>query len=248
MRSDRIISALILVIAGCLPMVSGQSLPKGATVLEERNLPGRHRKLILWMPNAVKHPFENGEFYTCPDQSRGSFYSGDARVTLIDTVNKRVINILRVKSNDDSVGPVPEAADPIDLPYAIRSGSYYYVPNGSVKDERKPQIMDLKDYNGDGKAMEFPLYDAEACMGLGTTLIGYSIRQDRVIQYPINVRAPEGTTREYWLDYLFSKQPTRPGHWRYDIDYRGREGTLDMFTVKYDPKHEAFVATIKRRR
>ena len=221
-------------------------IPKGATILEERGLP-KHRKLILWMPNAVKHPYENGDIYTCPDMSRGSFYSGDVRVTLVDLITGKVINTLEVKGNDDSVDSTPQSRDPLDLPYAIRSGYYYYVPNGSSKTERKPRIMNLKDYNGDGKALEFALFDAPACMGLPTSLIGYDEPKDRVIQYPITIHTPEGTTSDHWLDYLFSEKPKRPMHWSYHIDYRGRGGTLDSFTVRYDPKRRAFDATIKRR-
>ncbi|MEP6789152.1 MAG: hypothetical protein ABJB40_12015, partial [Acidobacteriota bacterium] len=228
--------------------VVGQKLPKGATVLEEHNLP-RHRKLVLWIPDAVKVPNETDiDFYTCPTQSRGSFYSGDVRVTLINTKTGRVLNTLHVKGNGDSMDARPTPLDPIDLPYAIQSGYYYYVPNGSPKLERKPQIIDLKDYNGDGKALEFALFDAPACMGLSTTLIGYSESKDRVIQYPITVHAPEGTTSEYWLDYLFSKKPIRPGYWRYEIDYRGRDGTLDKFTVRYDKSRETFTASVTRKR
>jgi hypothetical protein len=227
--------------------VIGQKLPKGATVLEEHNL-SKHRKLVLWMPNAIKTPNEEDiDFYTCPTQTRGSFYSGDVRVTLIDTSTGRVLNTLHLKGGD-SINASPPSLDAMDLPYAIKSGYYYYVPNGSTKFERKPLIMNLKDYNGDGKALEFALFDAMACVGLGTTLIGYSESKDRVIQYPITVHAPEGTTKEYWLDSLFSKKPVRPKYWRYNVDYRGREGTLDMFTVKYDPEREGFVATIRRHR
>src|SRR5438874_3526943 len=104
MRFCLIIATLLL----CSPLwnVSGQSLPEGATVLEEQSLP-RHRKLVLWMPDAVKHPYENGDIYTCPDMSRGSFYSGDVRVTLINAITGRVINTLDVKGNGDSVDPRP---------------------------------------------------------------------------------------------------------------------------------------------
>jgi hypothetical protein len=40
----------------------------------------------------------------------------------------------------------------------------------------KPKIMLLKDYNGDGEALEFALFDAWTCSDLVTTLIGYSRR------------------------------------------------------------------------
>jgi hypothetical protein len=245
MRVNVIFISLLL--AGFLMAADAQNLPKGATILEERVLPRLHRKLILWMSNAAMHPYENGDIYTCPDMTRGSFFSGNVRVTLENTKTGRIINTLNVKGNDDSVDARSATVDPIDIPYSIRSGNYYYVPKGSPKIERKPQIIKLKDYNGDGKALEFALFDAPACMGLGTTLIGYSERKDRVVQYPLTVHTPEGTTREYWLDYLLYERPARPMHWSYKIDYRGRGGTLDMFTVRYNPNREAFDATIKRR-
>lgn len=218
------------------------SIPKTATILEERTL-GKNRKLILWMPNPTKHPTEIGEddFYACPDHTRGSYYSGLAKVSLINTSTNQTINTLEVKGFDID-GPNPE----VDLPYLIRAGYSYEVPNGSPRIERKPQIMALKDYNGDGKAYEFALFDAHACMGLGTSLIGYSQRRDRVIQYPVVTSAPEGTSIIYWFDYLFSKKSISPGRWRYEIDYRGRGGTLDKFDVRYDKQTETFVASIRR--
>jgi hypothetical protein len=104
----------------------------------------------------------------------------------------------------------------------------------------------LKDYNGDGKALEFALFDAEACMGLDTTLIGSSERQDKVIQYPIRLK--EGSDKSsvhesHWCDYLFSKEPKPAGHWKYEIDYRGRGGALEKYEIRYDPKSEQFEGT-----
>lgn len=229
------------------PWIGAQSLssiPRTATILEERTL-AKNRKLVLWMASPQKHPSEIGEddLYTCPDHTRGSYYSGLASVSLMNTSTSRIINTLKVMGLDID-GPNPE----IDLPYLIRAGYSYKVPNGSPKIERKPQILALKDYNGDGIAHEFALFDAQACMGLGTSLIGYSQRQDRVIQYPIETSAPEGNSTVYWLDYLFSKKPISPGRWRYEIDYRGRGGTLDKFDVRYNKRKETFVATIRRER
>jgi len=242
---------IIAIIAlGISPVfVAAQNLPSGATVLEGRNLTG-NRKLVLWMAHAEKHPYGGyggGDTYTCPDMTRGSFYSGDLRVTLENAKSGRIINTINVKGNGDSVDASSASSDPIDIPYLIRSGNYYYVPKGSTKVERKPQIINFKDFNGDGKALEFAFFDAPACMGLSTTLIGYSEKRDRVIQYPMRVKTSEGTTTEYWLDYLFYERPTSPMHWRYEIDYRGRGGTLDIFTVRYNPKSETFNATIQHR-
>lgn len=173
-----------------------ESIPKTATILEEHSINSK-RKLVLWMPNPTKHPTEVGrdDIYTCPDYTRGSYYSGSVKVTLINVATRRSINTLDVKGEDFD-GPNSE----IDVPYMIRAGYYYGVPNGSAKIERKPRIMDLKDYNGDGRPYEFALFDAQACMGLGTTLIGYSERQDRVIQYSIRSKTPEGNSTIFWFD------------------------------------------------
>jgi hypothetical protein len=114
--------------------------------------------------------------------------------------------------------------------------------------EAKPTILALKDYNGDGKALEFALFEAEACMGLATTLIGYSEKQDRVIQYPVKLKVIEGTKHsernDFWADYLFSKKPLRPGYWKYEIDYRGRAGSLDKWEIRYHAAREEFEGTL----
>ncbi len=238
--------AFVLVVISilCTDIIAKKNrpIPKNATVLETQTL-GTKRKMILWMPDPTKYPNEEtkADIYTCPDQTRGSYYTGEVRVTLIDSKTNKTINTLKIKGDDEY-----EPYDKIDIPYLIRGGYYYKVPNPSSKIERKPQIMALKDYNGDGRAHEFTLFNAEACMGLGTTLIGYSERQDRVIQYPILLKTSERTSRQYWLDYLFAKKQVSPGVWRYEIDYRGRNGTLDKFTVRYDRKNEKFIGSITR--
>ena len=113
--------------------------------------------------------------------------------------------------------------------------------------EGRPAIMSLRDYNGDGRALEFALYDAWACMGLETTLVGYSERRDRVIQYPIHLTISGGDLKSSvspWADYLFSRRPVRPGRWKYRIDYRGRGGSLDVYDVRYDTRNERFEGTL----
>lgn len=195
------------------------------------------------MPNPVKHPHDKmieGEEYTCPDVTRGSYYSGRIYLTLVNSATNKTINTLEIRG--DAEGNFPNE---IDIPYAIRGGYYYAVPNSSKTIERKPQIMALKDYNDDGKALEFALFDAEACQGLATTLIGYSEKQDKVIQYPIQLTAGGKLQTIYWIDYLFSKKSLREGIWKYSIDYRGRGGTLDKYEIRYDKQQEKFVGTLK---
>lgn len=221
-----------------------KSVPKSATILETQNI-SPSRKMILWMPSSVRHPNENpGEEYTCPDRTRGSYYSGRARVTLLDSKTGKAINTLEIKGWGES--DLPDDVDlAVDLPYLIRSGYYYSVSNADKMKERKPQIMRLKDYNGDGQAREFALFDVPACQGLGTTLIGYDVKQDKVIQYAIKLKTEGRTETVYWIDYLFSKKPLRKGFWKYKVDYRGRGGSLDKYEIRYDRKNESFVGTLK---
>lgn len=234
---------VFLLVAASATPCPGQkyNLPAGAFVVETRPLPSRSRQdraLVLWMINPTKHPRDTpGDIYTCPEETRGSYYSGPTRVSLVDTKTGRVINTVKLTQE------YLEGEDSFDLPYKIHDG-YYHVAGVRRGQEGKPVIMWLKDYNGDGRAQEFALFDALACMGLPTTLIGYSESKDRVIQYPVRVEIIEGskrsTTTLLWPDYLFSRKPVRPGYWKYEIDYRGRAGSLDKWEIRYNRQEEAF--------
>ena len=214
-------------------------LGNGAVILETQEIKP-NRTLLLWMVRPVKHPRETpSEPYSCPEYTRGNFYSGPTRVSLVDPQAHKVINTIKISSGSDGAG------DKFDLSYEIRSDYYYHVEGVAKEAEGKPTIMWLKDYNGDGKSWEFALFNAEACMGLATTLIGYSERQDKVIQYQThltvtNSKGKRSTRTERWMDYLFSKEAQSPGNWKYEVDYQGRGGTLDKYEIQYDSKAERF--------
>ena len=222
-------------------------LPAGAHVIEERALElegGRKRALVLWMLRPKKYPRGPEEIYTCPEETRGSFYRGPARVSLVDVAAGRVVNTLKI------VQEYSQGEDEFDLPYRIHAGSYYHVPGVAEGREGRPTILHLRDFNGDGRAHEFALLDALACMGLETALFGYSEKQDRVIQYAVRLEteyAGEKTAESLnWVDYLFAKEPPPDGFRRYEVDYRGRGGTLDSYAVKYNAGAERFEGTVKR--
>lgn len=221
-------------------------LPAGAHVIEVRALEleaGRKRALVLWMLRPKKYPRDSTEIYTCPEETRGSFYRGPVRVSLVDTAAGRVVNTLKV------IQEYSHGEDEFDIPYRIR-GSYYHVPGVSKGREGRPTILHLRDFNGDGRAHEFALLDALACMGLETALFGYSEKQDRVIQYPVRLEteyAGEKTTETLnWVDYLFAKPPAPDGLRRYEVDYRGRDGTFDSYVMRYNAEAERFEGTVKR--
>lgn len=197
------------------------------------------------MLNPTKHQRQRAdEFYSCPDETRGSYYHGPTRVSLVDTGSNSVINTVKIKDGSD------DAADEFDIPYLIHAGSYYHVEGVEKWREGKPTFMWLKDYNGDGKAQEFALFDADGCMALSTLLVGYSERRDRVILYPVRMAVMEDGKRSVeiadWAPFLFHERPQSPGHWSYEVDNRGRAGTLDKYEFHYDEQAEEFEGEVVR--
>ncbi|HKR01602.1 MAG TPA: hypothetical protein VJT09_13065 [Pyrinomonadaceae bacterium] len=214
------------------------NLPPGALIIETQPIK-LNRSLILWMLNPRRIPRDVAEEpYTCPEETRGNYYNGPTRVSLVDTRTRRIINTVRVRQEYN------EGVDEFDIPYLIHSGSYYHVEGVPVGLEGKPTIMRLRDYNGDGLALEFALFDALACMGLQTALIGYSERRDRVIQYKTRLVVEEKRARSVkirrWVDYLFSGRPKGAGRWQYEVDYRGRGGLLAKYEIRYNRRAERF--------
>ncbi|HVG34255.1 MAG TPA: hypothetical protein VM911_14290 [Pyrinomonadaceae bacterium] len=218
-------------------------LPQGARVIETRVINTKahpNRMLVLWMLRPKTNPRGAEEdVYTCPEETRGSHYSGPTRVSLVDTAQRRVINTVEVRPEYES-----GSEDSFDIPYKIHRG-YYHVAGVRGQAEGRPTVMWLKDFNGDGRAHEFALFEAWACMGLQTTLIGYSERQDKVIQYETVLEIVEEGNKHSvetlrWVDYLFGQKPVAPRRWKYQIDYRGRGGTLDRYEIRYDVAREKF--------
>jgi hypothetical protein len=215
-----------------------QSFPAGAVILEQQTVT-TNRQLILWMQNPTQNPRSDDEddIYTCPDETRGSYYSGKVKVSLVDLKKKKIINTLEIFGNG-----ITSNDNTLDLPYWIHRG-YYEVPLIDEKKEGKPLLMNLKDYNNDSKPYEFALFDAVACMGLPSTLIGYSQKQDKVIQYQTELKTSDGTAKRFWVDYFFGQKADKKGIWKYEIDYRGRGGDLEKYEIRYDKEKETFYGT-----
>lgn len=210
-----------------------QDIPKSAVILEKASVTPT-RQIILWMPNPTKNPRDPEEIYTCPEQTRGHYYSGVAKVSLFEIKSKKLINTIEIVSDG-----LTDENNSLDLPYLIQRG-YYSVAKIDKHKEGKPKLLNFKDYNSDGKLHEFALFDAVACMGLETTLIGYSEKQDKVIQYQTELEIEGKKSMEFWVDYLFGHKPNKQGVWKYEIDYRGRAGALEKYEIRYDKKREMF--------
>jgi hypothetical protein len=215
----------------------------GSTLIIERQVLkgiGKRRELVLWMCGGEKHENDfDPETYTCPDQTTGHFYRGRTQVSLIDLDHNRVVNTVAVLSSWSK-------EQTFDVPYKI-APFFYHVDGPRNKDgEGRPRLLWLKDYNGDGEALEFALFDANNCTIVETTLFGYSKSQDRVIQYPIHLVQREGTTvverNSPWLDHVMLEKPIAPGHWKWQYQYH--VGGLTHYEVKYNPSKEMFEGEI----
>jgi len=220
-----------------------QSFPQGAVIIEQRSLPSvANRALVLWMMNPQRgDPIPNDMPYTCSDQTRGDVYSGPTRVSLVNPQEGRIINTIEIHD------PQSPDKDSFDLPYAIRPNFYYRVDAKDGTTAGKPTILNYRDLTGEGSATQFVLYDEPFCMGLQTALVGYSQRQDRVIQYTVEVdfRSPQKSwhLESLWIDYAFSEEPAGPGHFQFQADYRARGGALEKFDIAYDRASERFRGT-----
>jgi hypothetical protein len=220
-----------------------QTFPRGAIIVEHRVLPSSpNRAFILWMLNPDRsNPIPEEDPYTCPEETRGNAYSGPTRVSLVSVSEKRIINTIKIRD------PHFSQKDRFDIPYEIRPGYYYLANATDARKAVRPTILNFKDFNGDGESAEFVLYDAPFCMGLQTTLVGYSKYQDHVIQYPLQISFRRRKTlwqeKTTWLEYIFAEKPVAPGHYNFTIDYRGRGGSLLAYDVSYDRVLERFRGT-----
>jgi hypothetical protein len=224
--------------ARALPSPDLRCSTGAAFIIETQVLSGTTdaRSLVLWMCDPKKHEDEvYGRVYTCPDQTRGHFYRGQTWLSVIDKKTKRVLNTIPIVS--DWLNETT-----FDIPYRI--APFFYTVDGPTNKygEGKPKILSLKDYNGDGDAFEFALFEAENCTVVKTSLFGYSKSRDRVVQYPIHLIQREGetvTVRDSpWLDHFMLQKPVTAGRWKWQYQYHF--GGLTHFEIHYDRDREMF--------
>ena len=211
-------------------------LPANARIVETRPV-WKDRAILLWMiaPSSEPDPCPSLEDWgqSCPDRTQGCHFHGPTRVSLVDTSTPRIINTIAIEdpySGDDA----------FDIPFKVLTpGPYRFDPQ-----TRRPTILALSDYNGDGKALEFALFEALSCSDLLTTLIGYSIKRDVLLQYPIRTKYDNDDFVTVWPEHLFATKPIRPRFWRYTLGYPPGppDEPFEHWTVRYVPEREEFEA------
>ena len=163
-------------------------LPAGTVLVQIEPLPSSahsNRMLALWMLNPQKHSRFEGEVYTCPERTRGNYYSGPTRVSLVNTVSGEMINTVGV-----TIRPVTESGgkreereeDSLDIPYLIRRDRYRVDAPGRGG-EGKPTIINLSDYNASASCRVAPSAAQPGNSGTSATNAPSSSLQYQIISY-----------------------------------------------------------------
>jgi len=211
--------------------------PHDAKIIETREV-HPNRVIVLWMKSpkldpkiCPKYPDDWAE--SCSDRTSGCAFVGPTRVSLVDTAKERIINTITIDDPWDG-------RDAFQIPYKVMTPGPYKFDAKT----RTPTILFLKDYNGDGKALEFALFQALTCSDLLTTLIGYSEKHDRLLQYNVHVHYAKGDFDTTWPEHLFNTPPIRPRYWRYRLGFPPGppDAPFEYWTVQYIPEREAFEA------
>ena len=216
-------------------------LPPGAKVVEAADLKAggsTQLELVLWMLHPTKVVRQQSGDLGCASWVYGDHWYGPARLSLFDITKKRLNNTVEIRG-------MYEGADEKDhgfpIPFLVPSGSYY-VPSPNAKKEGTPIILNLRDLTGEGVLGQFVLFEYEACAISLTTVLGYSPKLDRAIQYGVE-RPTESGKKEiaHWIEQVFGAKPIRPGLWDFTWEPgHGFEGSIHE-NVSFDRKRQVFV-------
>jgi hypothetical protein len=128
------------------------------------------------------------------------------------------------------------------LPYRV-DRSYYFVPRLGKDQEGRPQLLHLRDFTGEGRAAQFPLFAYEACGIASASLYGYRPVKDRVVQYQVEVVERGKRRVASSAAEIFSSRAVRPGAWTFEwYPGHGSEVTYRDI-VRFDAKRQIFVNT-----
>jgi len=194
-------------------------------------------------PNRVLRQ-DRGEFAAgqttggCSDWIYGDHWFGPTRLSLLDLTNKRVINTIEVRGMYEGARDKEHG---FPIPFQVPDGSYY-VPHPNENKEGLPKVLNLRDLTGQGVAGQFVLFEYEACAISLTTVLGYSRKSDRAVQYGVEMltenRKPVVVS---WVEQVFGEKPIRPGHWDFTWEPgHGAEGSVHE-KVSFDPAKQVFV-------
>lgn len=216
-------------------------LPKDARVIETANVPlnaGKKRELVLWM----QKPFRVFAMWDrAGDYLYGDHWVGRAFVSLVDPARMKLINTIEVLSN------YARAQDGFFVPFRTHNYSYF-VPKPDAEGLGTPWLLNLQDFTGEGVAGQFALYD-HVVSGISTgTVLGYSQKADRAVQYSI-----ERTSGQFlpvvslWAEQVFSSKPERAGQWRFTWEAGHGDFSWTDVEIHFDPIVQKFIERVASR-
>jgi len=253
-----------------IPLIKLYQFPENSKIIEFKELNSSgvfDRAIVYWIQNP-RVSIQCESDYDCALSMIGhGQYNGLIKFSLVDTKLKRIINTVdfffdELYSDPDGkiahvkyeTMAIPFVSPTINSRSALQSRVEYKVNGGNKSEEGFTEILDIHDYNGDGKKLEFALFEpgGGGCMGTESTLIGYSLKQDKLLWYPINIKCMEKDNKNnivteqlkyYWLGYTFTYKFANK-KLVYEIDFRGRGGSLQKYNLVYDDINECFTGSV----
>lgn len=152
-----------------------------------------YKKLKTRQPRAIAVVIENPRFQidledyeTCPTEVFGQGYvCGRVSFALLDPNSKSVLDTCPEISYESPFEPRCHT-----LPFSIRAGRSYR-SDGSNDGAGRVRILTFSDFNRDGIAAEFPIFEYVACGFNVAAIIGYDQRRDQILPFVFNFSATE---------------------------------------------------------
>jgi hypothetical protein len=213
-------------------------LPRDAEILETAIIQtptyeNKGRMLVLWQ---IKPQLDFSEDW-CGNVVYGRASTGLTRVSLVSVPEDRLINTLEIW--DDELRPERKT---FSLPRIVASSGYYLVPHPRTGNQGVPRILNLSDFTGSGSGSQFALFAYVACGIVDSSVFGYSIEEDRVVQYRVNVYTNgHGPKQHSWIQQVFAVKPVARDHW--DFTWQPGHGTETNIhdNVVFDKKMKMFI-------
>ena len=160
----------------------------------------RPRAIAIVVENA-RFTVDLDEWYTCPAESTGhGFVCGAIRFVLLDPQHNTVLDTL-----PDQVFEEYRPAWCHELPFSICRG-YTYRSDGTREREGQARVLTFSDFDHDGLAAEFPLFEYGGSCGFNAAaLVGYDARQDalRPISFAFSVAEEDWENRRNGQDSTY---------------------------------------------
>lgn len=167
----------------------------------------------------------------------GDHWFGPTFLSLVDPSKARLINTISIRPNEES----PDDDGSFAVPYFTNAG-FYYVPHSDKKRMGKPLLLHLQDLTGEGIAGQFVLLDHVVSGIAAGSVLGYSVKSDKAVQYPVQVTQNKfNPVVENWAIQVFDRKPSPAGYWKFTWEAGHGESDWIDEEVRFDPARPLFV-------